>query len=268
MVFQEYASFYDLLDQDKEYDKECTFIKDLLYQIAPKAKKIIEFGSGTGRHGRLLAEAGYQIQGIERSQQMIEIGKACESTTSSQRSPSDGFFSCTRGDALTTKVGSEFDVALALFHVFSYQTKDEQAMGMLTNAYRHLKDGGFLILDYWHAPAVHHLVPETRVKRVMNDVLAITRIAEPDYSPHSNHIDVNYLTYAEDLVSGKIQKNEECHAMRAFEIHDIEQFAKKCEFDLIKSAGWMSSALPDRKTWGAYSILQKKTSNEFSKKNY
>jgi len=258
MVFQKYAAFYDLLYQDKEYEKECIFIKDLLYRIAPKAKKIIEFGSGTGRHGRLLAETGYQIQGIERSQQMIEIGKARESTTSSQRSPSDGFFSCTRGDALTTKVGSGFDIALALFHVFSYQTKDEQAVEMLSNAHRHLKDGGVFILDYWFAPAVHQIVPETKVKRVMNDVLAITRIAEPDYSPHSNRIDVNYLTYAEDLASGKIQKDEECHAMRAFELGEIEQFAEICGFDLIKSSGWMTSTLPTPKTWSAYSILQKK----------
>ena len=91
----------------------------------------------------------------------------------------------------------------------------------------------------------------------MNDVLAITRIAEPNYSPHCNRIDVNYLTYAEDLVSGKIQKNEECHAMRAFELGEIEQFAMRCGFELIASGGWMSKALPNHETWSAYSILQK-----------
>jgi SAM-dependent methyltransferase len=257
MVFQDYAKFYDLLYQDKEYHKECSFIISLLTQIAPKAKKILELGSGTGRHGRLLAQDGYQIHGIERSQNMIEVGKASESEASPQRSSSNGFFSCIRGDALTTQVGSEFDVALALFHVFSYQMKDEQAVEMFSNAHRHLKNGGVFILDYWFAPAVHQIVPAIKVKRVMNDVLAITRIAEPDYSPQSNHIDVNYLTYAEDLLSGEIQKNEECHAMRAFEIEEIEAFANLCGFELIKSAGWMTSSLPSTKTWSAYSIFKK-----------
>ena len=189
---------------------------------------------------------------------MIAIGKTSESTPPPQRTQSDGFFSCTRGDALTTKVGSAFDVALALFHVFSYQTKDEYIVEMLSNAHRHLEDGGIFILDYWYAPAVHQIIPRTKVKRVMNDVLAITRIAEPNYSPHCNRIDVNYLTYAEDLVSGKIQKNEECHAMRAFDLGEIEQFAEKCGFDLIKSAGWMTTTAPTPKTWSAYSVLQKK----------
>ena len=97
---------------------------------------------------------------------------------------------------------------------------------MLLNANRHLKDGGIFVLDYWFAPALHHLIPSTRVKRITNQTLDLTRLAEPEYSPHSNCVKVNYLTYAEDLRSGKIQKIEECHELRAFLIEEIEQLAK------------------------------------------
>ena len=46
MVFQKYASFYDLLYRDKQYEKECDFIIKILDKIAPKAKKILELGCG------------------------------------------------------------------------------------------------------------------------------------------------------------------------------------------------------------------------------
>ena len=72
MIFQKYASFYDLLYSDKQYEKECDFITKILNEIAPKAKKILELGCGTGKHARLLAKRGFQIYGVEKSQDMIE----------------------------------------------------------------------------------------------------------------------------------------------------------------------------------------------------
>ena len=258
MIFKDYALFYDILYNDKDYDKESRFIVEVLRRMIPHAKRIIEFGSGTGKHGKLLAESGFQVLGVEKSKEMYELCKSYESLNSIDEPPAGGSFSCTLGDALTTKLGADFDVALALFHVFSYQTKKAQAEKMLLNANRHLKDGGIFVLDYWFAPALHHLIPSTRVKRITNQNLDLTRLAEPEYSPHSKCVKVNYLTYAEDLRSRKIQKIEECHEMRAFLIEEIEQLAKECGFTLIESRGWMTSLQPTPKTWSAYSVLQKK----------
>ena len=172
--------------------------------------------------------------------------------------PLGGFFICQQGDALSTSVGTCCDVALSLFHVLSYQTQDSQIIALLQNVNRHLNIGGFLILDFWYSPAVHKIVPETRVKRVSNEIISLTRIAEPNYSPHSNLIDVNYLTYEENKSSGKIRKSEECHTMRAFDLNEIEEFARLCGFDLIRSAGWMDNNSVNTNTWSVYSILQKK----------
>lgn len=258
MIFQKYASFYDLLYRDKQYEKECDFIINNLNQIAPKANKILELGCGTGKHARLLAKSGYQIHGIEKSQNMIDMGLANQNDSLKNFYPTGGFFVCQQGDALTTNVGTDFDAALSLFHVLSYQNQDSQVIKLLRNINKHLKIGGFLILDFWYSPAVHHIVPETRVKRVSNETISVIRIAEPNYSPNSNIIDVNYLTFEEILSSGDIRKTEECHTMRAFDLDEIDEFAKLCGFDLLRSSGWMDNSSVCTKTWSVYSILQKK----------
>ena len=74
MVFEKYAQYYDLLYQDKNYQSETDFILCLLNKYHPESEKILEFGSGSGIHGRLLANAGLKVSGIEISQQMINLG--------------------------------------------------------------------------------------------------------------------------------------------------------------------------------------------------
>ena len=54
-VFQRYSAYYDLLYRDKNYAMEAEYVARILRDAASNAKSLLEFGSGTGRHGRLLA---------------------------------------------------------------------------------------------------------------------------------------------------------------------------------------------------------------------
>ena len=67
-TFDIYAKYYDLLYQDKEYDKEVNYLVGLINEYMPKANSILEFGSGTGIHGLLFKAKGYSVFGIELSQ--------------------------------------------------------------------------------------------------------------------------------------------------------------------------------------------------------
>ena len=228
MVFEKYAKYYDLLYQDKDYKAESNYISSLIKKHHPETKKILEFGSGSGIHGRLLGDLGYQVTGIERSQQMIDLGnqkaKLVETTSN---------FSCLLGDCTETFIGNDFDAVISLFHVISYQTTDESITAMLNNASKQLKSGGIFIFDYWYSPAVWNYRPTLRVKKVENSELKITRIAEPDCCEDKNRVDVNYLTFIEDLSSGKISKIEETHEMRAFVMDEITQFSNSTGFDVL-----------------------------------
>jgi SAM-dependent methyltransferase len=66
-VFDAYTHYYDLLYQDKNYEAEVNYIDNLLTRHGIAGCDVLEFGSGTGRHGRLLADKGYRVTGIERS---------------------------------------------------------------------------------------------------------------------------------------------------------------------------------------------------------
>ena len=252
MVFEKYAQYYDLLYQDKDYQTEAEYILSLLKKHQPESKKILEFGAGSGIHGRIISKAGFQVSGIEKSCEMIDLGLSsnqgiCENTN----------FSCTQGDCTSSFLGDDFDTVISLFHVLSYQTSNEKILAMLNNAYRHLKSGGVFIFDYWHAPAVWHIGPTLRVKRVSNQQLSITRIAEPECLREQNIVKVKYQTFVEDLKNKHISEIKETHEMRAFDTEEIKEFASQTGFSLLHSEEWLTSQTPSKDTWGVCTTLQK-----------
>jgi len=183
---------------------------------------------------------------------MIDLG-----LTSNQENDHNTNFSCTQGDCTSTFLGDDFDTVISLFHVLSYQTSNEKILAMLNNAYRQLKPGGVFIFDYWYAPAVWHIGPTLRVKRVSNHQLAITRIAEPKCFREQNIVQVNYQTFVEDSTSSHISEIKETHEMRAFETDEIKEFANQTGFTLLHSEEWLTSHTPSKETWGVCTVLQK-----------
>ena len=252
MIFEKYAKYYDLLYKDKDYKAESEYTSSLIKEYKPEAKKILEFGSGTGIHGRMLANLGYNVLGIEKSQEMIDLGYQ---NYPIQNKDENFFFS--QGDCTKTFIANDFDSVISLFHVFSYQTSQKLAVDTLKNANRQLKQGGIFIFDYWFAPAVWKNRPTLRVKKVENSKFKITRIAEPICFEEENLVDVNYLTFVEELPNGKISKIHETHKLKAFDLDDILYLSNSTGFEILHSEEWMSQLPPSEKTWGVCSILRK-----------
>ncbi len=55
-VFLEYAQYYDLLNQQKDYIQEVDYIIPLLNKFAPDTKCLLELGCKTGIHAINLVE--------------------------------------------------------------------------------------------------------------------------------------------------------------------------------------------------------------------
>ena len=74
-VFDKYGRYYDLLYRDKDYVAEADYVVASLRNFDQNVRAVLEFGSGTGRHGRLLADRGLHVTGIERSESMVAAAR-------------------------------------------------------------------------------------------------------------------------------------------------------------------------------------------------
>lgn len=244
-VFDAYSSYYDLFYHDKDYIAEVDYIDKLLTRYGNKVHEILEFGSGTGIHGKLLAQSGYKVTGIELSQQMVDRAEEIKG------------FSCRQGDIRNVNLGRTFDAVISLFHVMSYQVTNLDIQAALSNAAAHLLSGGLFVFDFWYSPAVYAQKPKVRVKRMENDRLKIIRIAEPVIYPNENRIDVHYTIHVQETSSKKCEVLEEVHPMRHFSLPEIDLLAAATGFERIGVEEFLSGESPSESTWGVCVILRK-----------
>lgn len=252
-VFNNYCELYDLLYNDKDYAKEVDYVVKKFAQNNIVSKKILEYGSGTGLHGCLLAEKGYEITGIEISPQMYQKAK-----TYIQKRKLEQKFSVLCDDISKFKTKEKFGAIISLFHVMSYLTDNTVLKNTIENASYHIEKGGLFIFDVWYAPCVLTLKPQNKLKVVENKKYKIYRITEPKSRHSENIVDVKFNLIVYDKTAKTTSFVEEVHSMRYFSIPEIALLAEQNSFDIIKVEEFLTENEPSEKTWGVCFILRKR----------
>lgn len=251
-VFKVYADYYDLLYRDKNYEAEVDFVtKLLLANQVPSNGTILELGSGTGKHGVLLAEKGFKVHGIDISKSMVEIANL------RAKNGNSGKIRFNVGDARTYRAEEKFDAVISLFHVASYQKSNEDLLSMIKTASSHLNVGGVFIFDCWYGPAVIRNLPEVRVKRASNSEIQMMRIAEPTMYPNQNLVDVKYTVAIKRHGDGCVDNFEETHTMRYLFEPEIEMYMQNQGFKREASLEWLTGQCLSFQSWNATFVYRK-----------
>lgn len=241
-----YAAAYDLLYRDKDYADEAKFVSELARRHLPEAKTLLDLGAGTGRHDLEFAALGYEVTGVERSAEMLEKARASAGNRVAFH----------QGDVRDVRLASRFDVVTSLFHVVSYQTSNDDVRRAMETASAHTKPGGIFIFDFWYGPAVLAEQPATRIKRLEDERVSLTRLAEPVLRTESNLVEVHYELLVQEKGSAEVKRFRERHDMRFFSLPEIRWIAEEGGWKLEEAGEWMTGAEPSEKSWGVYVVLR------------
>ena len=253
--FRKYSAFYDLLYQDKDYAAEAEYVACSIRSVVPAARTILELGSGTGRHGRLLADMGFEVHGIDRSADMVSIARAAAVPAASSKIA--GIFSCEVGDICTARLGRSFDAVISLFHVMSYQTTNEALQAAFAVAAEHLVPGGAFLFDVWHGPAVLSQGVSRRVKEVTGKRHRVKRTTLPQLDLHGNTVKVLFEMECEDFTTSTVARFSEQHEMRYLFANDIAFFSARCGMQQVASEEFLTGQRPSPATWSVVYLLKK-----------
>ena len=245
-----YSQYYDLLYSDKDYIGEVDYIDNLIKFHNKNVKTLLDMGCGTGKHAELFCEKGYTVHGIDLSEDMLKIANQ-------RRKGKEDKLEFSHSNIQELNLNKKFDVIVSLFHVMSYQNSNEQLIKAFEVAKNHLNNDGIFIFDFWYGPAVLTDLPTTRVKRLENENIKVTRIAEPILNPQQNIVDVNYDVFIEDKLSKEIVEKKELHKMRYFFDTELELICQNVGFKILNKYEWMNNKNPNFNSWNVVWMLRK-----------
>ncbi|MCP4714407.1 MAG: class I SAM-dependent methyltransferase [Deltaproteobacteria bacterium] len=250
-VFKHYARYYNLLYHDKNYQAEADYVEQLMQKhTATKPQTILDLGCGTGNHDLLLARHGYTVQGLDLSDDMIAVAR--------EKSAGITNLSFRQDDICNFSLSAEFDAVISLFHVMSYQTSNQALKACLENAFTHLRRGGIFIFDFWYGPAVLTDPPAVRIKRLEDNEIRVTRLAEPVLHANDNIVDVNYEVMIEEIETAALTTLKETHRMRYLFYPELEFMLQEIGFTNLVGLEWLTHDQPlSNKSWNGVIMAAK-----------
>jgi SAM-dependent methyltransferase len=243
---QQYADQYDLLYGEKDYEAECNLLEQVFKQYGVSVKSILDLGCGTGNHSIPLARRGFQVTGVDLSENMLAHAREKAGSSSSPV--------FILGDARSVDLAKRFDVVLMMFAVLGYQLTNEDVLAALNTVRKHLNPGGLFVFDVWYGPAVLAIRPSERIKVIPTSDGKVIRAASGSLDTACHLAEVKYHLWR---ISGDkvVSETEEAHQMRYFFPQELALFLSSCGLALQKITAFPSLDRPaDETSWNVIAI--------------
>jgi len=207
--------FYHILYKDRDHTEAETFMHNLTnYLNIPEGGKILDLACGKGRHAVYLNSIGYDVTGVDLSENSINFAKQFENETLHF----DVHDMC-------EPYYQTFDAVFNLFTSFGYFEQDESNLRTIKAIKDNLNAVGFGVIDFMNSDyVINNLVPE-ETKTIEGIEFDLKRYAKNGYI----YKDIRFRFEGNDY---KFQER-----VRAFTLSDFESLFKKAGVYLLDIFG-------------------------------
>ena len=145
------TSFYHILYKDRGHDEAQAFMANLTaYLNLPEDGTILDLACGKGRHSVYLNSIGYDVTGVDLSENSIEHAKQFENDTLHFEVHD-----------MCKAYPKQFDAVFNLFTSFGYFENEEDNLSTIKAIKAELNETGFGVIDFMNVDyVIANLVPE------------------------------------------------------------------------------------------------------------
>jgi SAM-dependent methyltransferase len=210
------SPYYHLLYSNRDEREASSFIAKLVEYLRPAPGALmLDVACGRGRHAKFLADKGFNVTGIDLSEESIAAARKLENDHLS-------FF---QHDMRLPFRINYFDLVFNFFTSFGYfetRHENDNALRTLANS---LKPGGKLVLDYLNSVYAAARLVENEVKELDHVVFDIHReMAGGKFLKKIHILDKKQLlraTFTESVSAFRRKDFEEMFALQGLQITDV-----------------------------------------------
>lgn len=222
MAYFQMAYLYDRLMEEAPYKKWYTITEEILRLTGEKVETIADLGCGTGEITLKMAEAGYNLYGVDYSADMLAVA----AEKSFQKNVNIQWIN---QDIRELSGLSNIDLAISYCDVINYITKIEEVKNTFQNVAQILRPGGLFIFDVHSMYHVEQNLTNKTFADVGEDYSYIWFCDPGDEQGEMFH----HLTFF-TLVGEKYERFVELHHQQTYPVHKYEQLLLETGFEKPK----------------------------------
>lgn len=209
------AKYYDKIYHYVDYSEQADFFLKLINKFGnSRNKKILDLACGTGKHANLLHKKGFEITGVDISEEMVQEAKNAYPQIKFEE-----------GDMKTWSGKDKFSTIIIFFNSILYSNTKAKFLKTLDNCYSQLEEKGLLIFDTVDKAIGINSKP-SRIN-YSEDGLSIRFSPQWVYKPKGKYLDleINFI------INGK--RIHDHHLMGTFALEDQKALAEEAGFKVI-----------------------------------
>lgn len=218
--YLDFAYMYDRLTYDVDYKKTADYIEKIFEKYcARKPSLIADLACGTGSMCVELSNRGYDMIGIDFSENMLDVA-------SKKKAKNDILY--LNQDITEFELYGTVDVILCLLDSVNHITDKDDLKKMFLLASNYLNPGGIIIFDINTKYKFENVLADNIFTYDSDDIFYVW---ENDYSADEKLCDF-YLTFFAEQ-NGLYKRVDECHTERCYSEDEIEEIVNSSKFKVL-----------------------------------
>lgn len=222
-MYEEFASLYDTLMRDVDYDSWGEYIASLLSEYGAEhgAKQVLDCACGTGEISLRLAKRGYRVTGVDLSPEMLQIAQQ-KTYRSGMRIP----YVCQNICSLQSH--NPANAIVCACDGVNYLTALEDVLAFFRSAHQALTPGGLLLFDISTAYKLEFILGEHIYGE---DLKACTYLWENVFDPVSRLLEMRLHFFVPD--GARYRRFDERHIQRAHTEAELRSLLEQAGFSCL-----------------------------------
>ena len=229
-----FAQVYDMFMDNVPYEEWCSYLTGLLRKYQIEDGLVLDLGCGTGKLTRLLSDAGYDMIGIDNSEEMLQIAREAEFVqTVEEESEEAGMQK--RNILYLLQDMREFELygtvraVVSICDSMNYILEEEELLTVCKLVNNYLDPGGIFIFDLNTPYKYRELLGESTICENRAEGSFIWE----NYFDEEEQINEYDLTLFIREEQGLYRKFEETHFQRAYELDTVKRIIEESGMEFL-----------------------------------
>ena len=246
-AYSSFAQVYDLFMDNVPYEEWSRYLISLLKEYQVTDGTVVELGCGTGKMTRLLADAGYDMVGVDNSAEMLEI--AGERQEEEERNDILYLLQDMRELELFGNIRAIVSVCDSMNYIL--EPEDLKKVFELVKEY--LAEDGVFIFDLNTVHKYRDLMGECTISENREESSFIWE----NYFYEDQDINEYMLTiFRKQADSELYERTEEAHYQRAYDMDTLKRLIEKNGLALVSFLDEDMKQMPNETSERIYVIVQ------------